>query len=195
MHTALPFRDLVLAVQSRPSPQVAAVDERRFSRDAAAAFNAATAALESAPPPVARLNVQCAGAGRYIDASALARPLLAAVLQTGWGVAPSSERWSAAHMRSVSNLLWSVGRTPFGPYSLRADLSFALRDAASRVPLHALASEIMREVRGLATYFGEFGKTVDDVLTASEHLRLCACLLYTSPSPRDRQKSRMPSSA
>ena len=27
-----------------------------------------------------------------------------------------------------------------------------------------------------------------------EHLR-CGCLLYTSPSPRDRQKSRMPSSA
>ena len=25
--------------------------------------------------------------------------------------------------------------------------------------------------------------------------RLMACLLYTSPSPRDRQKSRMPSSA
>ena len=25
--------------------------------------------------------------------------------------------------------------------------------------------------------------------------RLVACLLYTSPSPRDRQKSRMPSSA
>ena len=26
-------------------------------------------------------------------------------------------------------------------------------------------------------------------------LQLCSCLLYTSPSPRDRQKSRMPSSA
>src|SRR5674476_1499555 len=26
-------------------------------------------------------------------------------------------------------------------------------------------------------------------------LRPCHCLLYTSPSPRDRQKSRMPSSA
>ena len=26
-------------------------------------------------------------------------------------------------------------------------------------------------------------------------LLLCDCLLYTSPSPRDRQKSRMPSSA
>ena len=29
----------------------------------------------------------------------------------------------------------------------------------------------------------------------SNFLRLNACLLYTSPSPRDRQKSRMPSSA
>ena len=28
-----------------------------------------------------------------------------------------------------------------------------------------------------------------------ELFRLCPCLLYTSPSPRDRQKSRMPSSA
>ena len=26
-------------------------------------------------------------------------------------------------------------------------------------------------------------------------VRICICLLYTSPSPRDRQKSRMPSSA
>ena len=28
-----------------------------------------------------------------------------------------------------------------------------------------------------------------------EHMRVNHCLLYTSPSPRDRQKSRMPSSA
>ena len=27
------------------------------------------------------------------------------------------------------------------------------------------------------------------------YMRIYACLLYTSPSPRDRQKSRMPSSA
>ena len=33
------------------------------------------------------------------------------------------------------------------------------------------------------------GPAVDDIL--HRH----ACLLYTSPSPRDRQKSRMPSSA
>ena len=29
----------------------------------------------------------------------------------------------------------------------------------------------------------------------SEERRVKSCLLYTSPSPRDRQKSRMPSSA
>ena len=33
---------------------------------------------------------------------------------------------------------------------------------------------------------------VTDMAVAAEHID---CLLYTSPSPRDRQKSRMPSSA
>ena len=30
---------------------------------------------------------------------------------------------------------------------------------------------------------------------AIQKAKACCCLLYTSPSPRDRQKSRMPSSA
>ena len=46
--------------------------------------------------------------------------------------------------------------------------------------------------------FGE-GYDSDDELTEEEWAELEAeygiCLLYTSPSPRDRQKSRMPSSA
>ena len=33
------------------------------------------------------------------------------------------------------------------------------------------------------------------VLSGSEVCRLLRCLLYTSPSPRDRTRSRMPSSA
>ena len=32
------------------------------------------------------------------------------------------------------------------------------------------------------------------IVESSNHQNIC-CLLYTSPSPRDRQKSRMPSSA
>ena len=35
-----------------------------------------------------------------------------------------------------------------------------------------------------------FGVSLPEFVT-----RVCSCLLYTSPSPRDRQKSRMPSSA
>ena len=39
-----------------------------------------------------------------------------------------------------------------------------------------------------------FGKTMEQVRN-HVNIRLIACLLYTSPSPRDRQKTRMPSSA
>jgi hypothetical protein len=34
-----------------------------------------------------------------------------------------------------------------------------------------------------------------DVVASQRKARSYLCLLYTSPSPRDRQKSRMPSSA
>ena len=38
-------------------------------------------------------------------------------------------------------------------------------------------------------------KKLEKEVDHSAGLRLNGCLLYTSPSPRDRQKSRMPSSA
>ena len=40
-----------------------------------------------------------------------------------------------------------------------------------------------------------FLKTDSPSSAVQEMERLMSCLLYTSPSPRDRQKSRMPSSA
>ena len=39
------------------------------------------------------------------------------------------------------------------------------------------------------------GRTPLDVAVSKKVSTYCTCLLYTSPSPRDRQKSRMPSSA
>ena len=43
---------------------------------------------------------------------------------------------------------------------------------------------------------GEDSSVVDDVVAADEARReAIACLLYTSPSPRDQRGSRMPSSA
>ena len=40
-----------------------------------------------------------------------------------------------------------------------------------------------------------FGEEVTNKIRKSDLAKLKSCLLYTSPSPRDRQKSRMPSSA
>ena len=36
---------------------------------------------------------------------------------------------------------------------------------------------------------------VKDILAGKSHEDIISCLLYTSPSPRDRTRSRMPSSA
>ena len=57
---------------------------------------------------------------------------------------------------------------------------------------------------GLSGEVGEFNEIIKKIMfqekafdvVAHEHMRReLGCLLYTSPSPRDRQKSRMPSSA
>ena len=44
-------------------------------------------------------------------------------------------------------------------------------------------------------FLGRPSKDIDIVVEGSGIRLAEACLLYTSPSPRDRQKSRMPSSA
>ena len=51
---------------------------------------------------------------------------------------------------------------------------------------------VILQVLGLIAAFGSL--TVG-VASLTLQARLKDCLLYTSPSPRDRQKSRMPSSA
>ena len=60
-----------------------------------------------------------------------------------------------------------------------------------------------RESQSLEKYLQEIGR--EELITAEEEVRLARkikegdqnalCLLYTSPSPRDRTRSRMPSSA
>ena len=43
--------------------------------------------------------------------------------------------------------------------------------------------------------FGHLAYEVDDIYAACQRLMDKGCLLYTSPSPRDKRQSRMPSSA
>ena len=58
---------------------------------------------------------------------------------------------------------------------------------AARLPRHRFIP--------LSYRFFSFNILVFWALFASGRFQVGACLLYTSPSPRDRQKSRMPSSA
>ena len=58
--------------------------------------------------------------------------------------------------------------------------------------LNALTSEIAQRGFRWERYLQQHNT---DLLELSAYSLCCPCLLYTSPSPRDRQKSRMPSSA
>ena len=54
---------------------------------------------------------------------------------------------------------------------------------------------IVTPAKSAGTYALEFTNTDGGNATANSAVSYNGCLLYTSPSPRDRQKSRMPSSA
>ena len=51
------------------------------------------------------------------------------------------------------------------------------------------------KVEGNEWLMDEIMKTIGETSSVEEIAKHSVCLLYTSPSPRDRQKSRMPSSA
>ena len=61
----------------------------------------------------------------------------------------------------------------------------------------AVADDLACYLHGLIVVIGIGAAEVDDGRVVDERAvgQLLRCLLYTSPSPRDRQKSRMPSSA
>ena len=58
-----------------------------------------------------------------------------------------------------------------------------------RIQAFEVASEDLSKLIGYPS--GEFGESIGYIVD----MLVETCLLYTSPSPRDRQKSRMPSSA
>ena len=80
-----------------------------------------------------------------------------------------------------------------------AKISYTSQVIANFVPnFVAMATKVGRGKMRLAAFDGPFPKTPyrrKNIAKISYTSRVIACLLYTSPSPRDRQKSRMPSSA
>ena len=96
--------------------------------------------------------------------------------------------------RSLNNahLPWAVTAL-FGD-----NLYDAARDAAASLGLDDSQLKQLQTLGTLLNYNG-YGSALDDLYFAPDDLyrkvQPYACLLYTSPSPRDRTRSRMPSSA
>ena len=83
---------------------------------------------------------------------------------------------------------------PDPSYRYAAALSFASnKDPQALDPLIKLLQDEVQEVKVAAAYaLGQIGNEKSGPALVNA---FATCLLYTSPSPRDRQKSRMPSSA
>lgn len=77
-------------------------------------------------------DYNCNGRHVITQTRNLERPIVGALLQTMWGVAPTHLSWSPKHNHTLIDYTWSVGQTPFGPFSESMSLSFVQKDAAPR---------------------------------------------------------------
>lgn len=118
----------------------------------------------------ALVDFQCNGVAMTMDPSDPARAVLGALLETGWGVARTHDVWSHHRSTVEQNYLWSIGDTPFGPFSLSTRLSFAQRDAAARAILYSSLNHTLAELQHLLSHFQTPKKELDQVFTAGEHL-------------------------
>ena len=80
-------------------------------------------------------------------------------------------------MKTVSLMLSMIAFIALGSCNQSVDANALLKNAETR-------TEIMNTIAGNHSYMTEFMDAMQN-----------NCLLYTSPSPRDRTRSRMPSSA
>ncbi|GJP39609.1 hypothetical protein CLOM_g145 [Closterium sp. NIES-68] len=100
---------------------------------------------------------RCEGELVPMDPSNVTRAVLSAILQTAWGVAPTHESWSAIHNVSRHNWRWSVGMTPFGPFSRHTSLSMAHRDAALRNVVLSVLNTTISSTLHLLTAMQKYG--------------------------------------
>lgn len=77
-------------------------------------------------------DYSCNGRHVFTQTRELERPLVGSILQSMWGVSPTHLLWSSKHNSTMVDYTWSIGHTPFGPFSEISSLSFVQKDAARR---------------------------------------------------------------
>ncbi|XP_020593932.1 uncharacterized protein LOC110034039 [Phalaenopsis equestris] len=101
----------------------------------------------------------CNGRHMFTHTRNLNRAIVGSVLQSMWGVTPTHLTWSPEHNKTIVDYTWSVGRTPFGPFSELCSISFVQRDAARRnvllVSLNYTITSLIDLLESVATYGGD----------------------------------------
>ncbi|KAJ7970955.1 Transmembrane protein [Quillaja saponaria] len=147
--------------------------------------------------------------GRYVftQTRELERPLVGSILQSMWGVSPTHLSWSPRHNDTLVDYTWSIGQTPFGPFSEIPTLSFVQKDAARRNVLLTLLnysiSNAIHILESIETHGGDnnlfkrnqhaefvkrwnlFKYKLDKVVSAMSHLDYEMALFYLRSSDHD----------
>lgn len=91
----------------------------------------------------------CGDDVRFFGSDELTRPVLGAMLQTGWGLSPEFESWSQHVHEEQSDFLFGPLATPFGYLSSSGKLSYFHRDSARSMEMRALRPNVtlVRESR------------------------------------------------
>eukprot|EP00003_Mantamonas_plastica_P013822 TRINITY_DN2402_c0_g2_i6.p1 TRINITY_DN2402_c0_g2~~TRINITY_DN2402_c0_g2_i6.p1 ORF type:complete len:520 (+),score=112.14 TRINITY_DN2402_c0_g2_i6:49-1560(+) len=116
------------------------------------------------------IDYVCNGRGMSFDTRDATRAILAASLQSIWGILPTHQSFNLANNRSVDNYLWSRSNTPFGPFSQSRQLSFALYDAAARHVLYSHVNSTLTELHSLLGHFSKYNREIDEVLDYEQHV-------------------------
>ncbi|CAN7025846.1 unnamed protein product, partial [Brassica rapa subsp. trilocularis] len=101
----------------------------------------------------------CNGRHVFVHTRDLERPLVGSILQSMWGVSSTHLTWSPRHNSTLVDYTWSVGQTPFGPFSDISSLSFVQKDAAKRnvilTSLNTTISSAIDVIDSAVAYGGE----------------------------------------
>lgn len=152
-------------------------------------------------------DYSCNGRHVFTQTRELERPLVGSILQSMWGVSPTHLVWSPQHNSTLVDYTWSVGHTPFGPFSELSSLSFIQKDAAMRnvllTSLNYTITSALDVLESIAAHGGErkllpqnqlpefiqrwnlFKYKLDKVVSSLSHLDFEMALYYLRSSDHD----------
>ncbi|KAI3748049.1 hypothetical protein L6452_10873 [Arctium lappa] len=152
-------------------------------------------------------DYSCNGRHVFTQTRELERPLVGSILQSMWGVSPTHLVWSPQHNSTLVDYTWSVGHTPFGPFSELSSLSFIQKDAARRnvllTSLNYTITSALDVLESIAAHGGErkllpqnqlpefiqrwnlFKYKLDKVVSSMSHLDFEMALYYLRSSDHD----------